>query len=72
MSVNVGSGKGRPTTSASIKSFFDKRAKSLAEAEAAVISDSDDNADSSSAPQLGGCLVTPDEAAGKALFGFEV
>ena len=75
--VNVGLGSGRPTTSASIKSFFDKRAnllatKSLAEAEAAVISDSDDNADSSSAPQLGGCLVNPVEAAGKALFGYEV
>ena len=72
-SVNVGSGKGRPSTSASIKAFFDKRAKSLAEAEAkaADISDSDDLADSSSAPQLGGCLVNPVEAAGKALFGFE-
>ena len=75
--VNVGLGSGRPTTSASIKSFFDKRAnllatKSLTETEAAVISDSDDNADSSSAPQLGGCLLNPVEVAGKALFGFEV
>ena len=58
--------------SASIKSFFDKRAKSLAEAEAAVVSDSDDNADTSSSPQLGGCLINPVEASGKALFGFEV
>ena len=70
-------GSGRPKTSDSIKWFFEKRAKSLKEAATkaaaeTVISDSDDPADSSSVPTLGGCLVDPGEAAGKALFGFEV